>query len=409
MKTVVFYSPHFGESTLRFVTQIRGLTDVEVIGLGQDSLDYIRNVNHRYHCFDDFSHVTDATNQSHLEAALAQIQETRRIHHLLNIQEPLQLLIARLREKFGISGMGLETARIFRDKALMKQTFMRHNIRCADFKKVESLEAERDFVQKHNYPIIIKPLKGAGSENTFILYNDDDFKRSLEHLRPSRENPVQLEEFIEGQEGSFDTATIDNEIRFYGITTYHPSPLAAMLNPWIQPIYMFNRNQDGPEFADVRAVGREVIRAMQPGTNMTHMEWFQRERDGQIYAAEIAARPPGEPILALHNYGHDMNLFFEWNNVLINNRFDTRPFRKHNVGAACIRAQGNGPVVRHIEGIDTIRREVGHLLLEEALPSLGTQKTNAYIGEGTIFCRGEDYKEVFEAMTFIVNTIRIYC
>ncbi|OQY29729.1 MAG: hypothetical protein B6244_02770 [Candidatus Cloacimonetes bacterium 4572_55] len=409
MRTIIFYSPHFGESTLDFVRELRYLKNVHVIGLGQDPPDYIRSANARFHYFDDFYRVNQATDQAQLEQAISDIQNMGPIHRLLNIQEPLQLLIARIRERFGIPGLYPKSARLFRDKDAMKKAFRQNQILCAKSSKAEIPEQAIRFAEEQGYPIIIKPLKGAGSENTFFLSNREDLDRSIKTLQPSPDNPIQLEEFIEGDEGSFDTITISGKIYYHGITTYHPGPMEAMLNPWIQPIYMFNRDQDSDAFEDIHSVGRATLKAMDPGSSLNHTEWFRRKRDGKIYAAEIAARPPGHPIIPLHNYGCDMNLYYEWNNVMINDHFDTVFSRKYHVGCACLRAQGSGEYIRHIEGIDVVEKEVGKLIHEQSIPAIGTEKKTSYIGEGSLFCRGDAYQQVFDALQFIVNTVRIYC
>lgn len=408
MKNVIFYSPHFGENTLRFVGPIMNLPEVTLIGLGQDPWDYIEEL-HRYRgLFHGFYRVENAQDQAQLEARIEEIRRERPVHAILNVQEPLQMLIGRIRDKFDIPGLRLEQVKRFRDKDLMKREFRRHNILTADSRKIENEADEREFIEKHSFPIIIKPLKGAGAENTFILRNYEDFEASLHILQPSPANPVQIEEFIEGQEGSFDTVTIDNKVVFYSITTYHPCPLDAMLNPWIQPIYMFSKNIDGPEFEDVRQLGRHVVEAFKPGTGINHMEWFRRQKDGRVYAAEIAARPPGEPIPTLHNYGHDIDLFSSWGKLMIEKQFDYGMDRKHHVGCACLRAQGEGNI-RGVAGLDIVRKELGSLILEELIPTVGTPKTKAYIGEGSIYCRGQNYSQVFDALKFVVETVKIYC
>ncbi len=411
MKTVVFYSPHFGANTLRFATRVHQLPDVRVVGLGQDSFDYIHSLNATHGpCFDDYVRVDNASDQQQLEDALTKIKEHYGdIHRLMNIQEQLQLLVSRIREKMGITGLHLETAKKFRDKAYMKQIFKEAKIRCADFQKAENDADARDFIAKNGYPIVYKPLKGAGTENTFLVRNLAELEESVRVLPPSPENPVQLEEFIEGDEGSYETFTINNKIVFEGFTTYHPTPLDAMMNPWIQPIYFFNKDQDKEEFAEIFKVGRQVIKAFKPGTVMTHMEWFRRKKDNRIYAAEIAGRPPGDPIIDLHNFGHDIDLYSEWNNLMINHKFDLKPEPKHHVGCACLRAQGNGPHIVQIEGLDKIRKFAGELIITEIIPPLGTPKSKSYVGEASIFCRGQDYNQVFDTLKYITENMFMYC
>ncbi|MCC7429394.1 ATP-grasp domain-containing protein [bacterium] len=403
MKNIVFYSPHFGENTLKFVKHLKNY-GFNVIGLGQDSYEFAKSLN----CFNEFFRVEDATDQNQLEAAITEISKNRKIDKLLNIQENFQLLISRIREKFGIDGILTETAQKFRDKALMKQVLKENGILCANYQKAESKEQAREFVLSNSFPFIIKPLKGAGCEDTFLVWNNEQFEDILNTLNITMNSPMILEEFIQGEEGSFDTFTINGNISFYSMTTYHPPLLKAMQNAWIQPIYMFDKDLDELH-KDVIETGKNTIKALGLDTSMTHMEWFRRQKDGKIYVGEIAARPPGGPIIDVHNFGHDTDLFAEWGNVMVNKKFDLYLHRKHNVGSACLRAQGDGKEIKEISGVDVVQKELGHLICGIHIPTIGSPKVDSYVGEGLIFCRGENWNDVFQSLIWATETIKIHC
>ncbi|RMH72876.1 MAG: ATP-grasp domain-containing protein [Gemmatimonadetes bacterium] len=409
MRHVVFYSPHFGENTLRFVWPIRRhMPDVNLIGIGQDPPEYIESLGG---AFNEFYRVEDATQQDQLEAVIRALSTDRQIHALLNIQEQLQMLIARVRERFGIPGIYPETMHKFRDKAHMKRVLKENNIRCADYRRVNSEAEARQFAEENGYPFVLKPLKGAGSVDTFVVFNQLEFDNYLRQMDITPETPAIMEEFILGQEGSFDTLTLNGEIKYYGINHYYPTPLDAMRNPWIQPIYIFNHELvDSPELEDVREVGRRVIEVFAPGTSITHMEWFRRQSDGKIYVGEIAARPGGKPIIDLHNFAQDIDLYRAWGELMINHRVDLNAERKYSAGCAHLRAQGpKGGRIREIHGVEQVRQAVGRYIVDELIPPIGSEKTESYIGEGHYYCRGKRFDEVFSALRYIVETIRIYC
>lgn len=406
MRHVIFYSPHFGANTLQFVRPLKDLEDINLIGLGHDQPDYIGELG----IFNEFFQVKNATNQAELEKTLAKIGKGRQIHRLLNIQEQLQLLIARLREKFGIPGLYPEIVAPFRDKALMKKVLKQKKIRCADYEKGESEGAARAFVEKNGYPIVMKPLKGAGCEDTFFVYNNIELEKALSQVHLTPETPAILEEFINGQEGSFETFTINGKVVFHAITTYYPPILDSMRNSWIQPIYFFQKDADeNLEFKEVIQVGKKVIKALNPGTSITHMEWFRNSTDGRIYVGEIAARPPGFPVIPLHDFGHDIDLHTEWGKVMVNDRFDLKPTRNHFVSCSCLRAQGSGTHITGFDGIEGIRESLGPLICALDLPGIGSKKTESYIGEGAVFCRGDDRDRVLEAAQYVTEHARIHC
>ncbi|KAA3600896.1 MAG: ATP-grasp domain-containing protein [Calditrichaeota bacterium] len=403
MRTVVFYSPYFGENTLRYVYALRKFPNIEIIGLGQDSYENVEKAG----CFDHFVKVENAFNQVELEQALHQILQNRKIYRIFNIQESLQLLIARLREKYNIEGVRFTTALKFRDKALMKQIFKKNAILCANYQKAESNEEAFDFAERNEFPIILKPLKGVSSKSTFLVVSKKDLEKTLEEFKISESEPAILEEFIDGEEGSFDTLTLNGEIKFQSITHYVPPLLHVIRNPWMQLICAFDKNLNDPKYNDIRKTGKKVIKALGLQTEMTHMEWFRRKSDGKIYVGEIAARAPGGPTIDLHNFGHNIDLYYEWANVMLEGNYTLgTPEPKFSVAGACLRSQGIGTHITEITGVDLIKEKMGHLMCGLELPEIGAKRVIGYGGEGLLYVRGEDYQEMLKAATFACENIR---
>ena len=407
MKNIVFYAPNIGINTLRFIRPVRNLPDVHLIGIGQDSPHYLSQLGH---VFDKYIRLENAEDPAQIEDAIRRIHSQYKIDAILNILEFAQQILSRIREKYGIPGIGIETARRFRDKAYMKQILRENDINCANFQRVESLEAAQKFIEQNGLPVVSKPLGGAGAVDTFVINTQEEVIPRLEQMKISPSNPAIIEEFIEGEEGSFDTLTLHGQIKFFSMTTYFPGPMDAMLNPWIQIIFNLNKDIiDHPDYEDVRQAGHSVIKAMGLDTSITHMEWFRRKKDGKIYIGEIAARPPGEPIPGLHNYCHDISLFDAWAKLMVNKEYDLKPERKYHVSCARLRAQGMGTHIREIHNLDIVERKVGHLIIDHRIAPVGAPKTSSYMGESYIFCRGDNFEEVFAATRFITEQVKIFC
>jgi hypothetical protein len=73
---------------------------------------------------------------------------------------------------------------------------------------------------------------------------------ALGALHASPERPALAEEFLRGREFSFETITIDGQVRFESATRYYPAPLEVMETPWIQWVVVLPRSIDGPDYAD---------------------------------------------------------------------------------------------------------------------------------------------------------------
>jgi hypothetical protein len=215
---------------------------------------------------------------------------------------------------------------------------------------------------------------------------------------------VHLEEFIVGEEFSFDSVTIDGRHVFHSIGKYSPTPLDVLQNPWIQWIVSLPRRIDGPEFARIRAAGPRALDVLGMRTGLTHMEWFRR-KDGSIAISEVAARPPGAQFTTLMSYAHDKDMYKAWVELMVFDTFDV-PERKFAAGAAYLRGQGQGRV-RSIRGLEQAQKELGELVVEAKLPQIGMSPKEGYEGEGYVIVRHPDTDVVENALKRMVELVRV--
>ena len=213
-----------------------------------------------------------------------------------------------------------------------------------------------------------------------------------------------LEEFIVGEEYSFDSVTIDGRHVFHSIGKYSPTPLDVLQKPWIQWIVLPAAAHRRPEFARIRAAGPRALDVLGMRTGMTHMEWFRR-KDGSIAISEVAARPPGAQFTTLMSYAHDKDMYKAWVELMVFDTFEA-PERKYAAGAAYLRGQGQGRV-RSIRGLEQAQKELGELVVEAKLPQLGTSPKEGYEGEGYVIVRHPDTEVVEKALKRMVELVRV--
>ena len=119
---VVFTTPWFSELAERYIDVLAVLPDVRVGLISQaplDQLDSSRRSKLAAHWrVDD---IGDAGQLLDAAASLARLQGS--ISRLISPHENIQVPVAEVRERLGIPGMGVATARNFRDKARMKDLF----------------------------------------------------------------------------------------------------------------------------------------------------------------------------------------------------------------------------------------------------------------------------------------------
>jgi len=403
MHEVTFVAPFFAETTLRFVAALARLEGVRLSLVSQDPADRVpEELRGR---LADFVQVPDALAPSVLVRAVEELRRRgRKVELLLGTFEELQVPLGEVRDHFGLPGMGAAAAENFRDKARMKDVLRAHGLPCAGHALAHSPEEARAFVARVGLPVIVKPPAGSGSRGTFRIATQDDLDSLLRQMPPSAERPTLVEEFVQGEEHSFDSIALDGEVVWHSISHYFPSALQVLREPWIQWCVLLPREADDPRYEGIRAVAGQALRALGMRTGLSHMEWFRRP-DGSVAISEVGARPPGARFVNLISWAHDFDLFRAWAETVVFGRFTPRP-RPYAAGAAYLRGQGEGRV-KAVRGLEEIARELGPLVVEARMPREGQSPTGTYEGEGYVIVRHPDTNVVKDALWKIVTRVRV--
>jgi phosphoribosylaminoimidazole carboxylase (NCAIR synthetase) len=401
---VIFVVPFMLESSLRFARAAARLPDVRLGILSQDPAEKIPADLRP--AVTAFVRIGDALQAEPLAEGVRTLarQWGGRVDCLLGILEQLQVPLAEVREKFGIRGMDSNEARNFREKSLMKQRLQEHGLPCARHALAAGAAEAKAFAAQVGFPLVLKPPAGAGSRNTLRVDDMQELSSYLASDPPKPAAPVLVEEFMTGEEFSFDTVTLNGKHLFHSISCYTPGPLEVMETPWIQWTVLLPRFIDGPEYEPIKTAGKKALDVLGIHTGLTHMEWFRRP-NGTIAISEVAARPPGAQFTSLLSWAHDLDFYAAWARLVILEQF-TAPTREFAAGAAYLRGQGQGRV-RAIHGIDEITRELGSTIVEKKLPQLGQPSAGAYDGEGHIILRHPETEVVAAGLLRIVSTIRV--
>jgi hypothetical protein len=300
--------------------------------------------------------------------------------------------------------MDAATARNFRDKAQMKSVLRAAGVPCARYRLAESATAAAGFADEAGYPLVVKPPAGAGAKSTFRLDDAGDLKVWLDAAPPTPGSPALLEEFLTGDEGSYDSVMTDGQLVWDSVSCYLPTPLEVLRNPWIQWAVLMPRDIGGPEYDDIRAIAPTALRALGLRTGLTHMEWFRRP-DGTVAVSEVAVRPPGAQISSMLCYAHDFDLYRAWAQLMVYGDF-TPPERAWSVGTVFLRGQGTGHI-RGVHGLGELPPEIRALVVESRLPQAGQLSSASYEGDGFVIVRHPDTAVVTDALRRLVTTVRV--
>ena len=321
--------------------------------------------------------------------------------------EPGVLLAARLREALGVPGMTVEETVPFRDKDRMKQVLNAAGIRTPRHARATTAEECREAARRIGFPLIMKPVAGAGSADTYRVDDAAQLEEVLPRLGHLSE--VNVEEFVEGEEFTFDTVCVGGRVAYYSISMYRPHPLIARTHEWVSPQIVMLRDVEAEEYAGGREMGRAVLRALNFRTGFTHMEWF-RKPDGEVVFGEIACRPPGARSVDVMNYASDADLFAGWAEAVVVGRFTQKVERRYNAVIIYKRAQGRGGIYR-MEGLQRLLSNYGeHVVLIDLL-TVGSQRRDwrqTLLSDGYLIIRHPDFRRALEIADSVGTDLQLY-
>jgi hypothetical protein len=301
--------------------------------------------------------------------------------------------------------MSVSTVRRALDKSCLKSILGRAGINTARDQLLTSNEDARRFVREVGFPIVLKPLGGSGGLATWCIRSADQLELALELMKPSPESAVLAEDYLRGQELCIDTITIANEPRFYSICYYRPSILEALENPLIQWSCVMPRVISGDGYRDFIKQGLAAVRALSIGNAMTHMEGFL-DKDRGLRFTDATLRPAGARIGPMLAFAYDVDPYRAWARVAIDGCFDGPWTRKYAVGTTFLRGMGDG-LVKQVDGIESVKQQIGELIVEGRLPQVGALKSVTYTGDGYITVRHPETQAVEDALDLIARTVHI--
>jgi hypothetical protein len=402
MVTAGFVAPYLLDTTTRFVEAAARLPGVRTALITCEPADRLPPALKEH--LAGHWRIDDPLDPGQIAAAVQGLSgQLGPVGRLLAVLEQLQVPLAQVREHLGIGGMDPVTAANFRDKDQMKTVFEQAGVPCARHKLAVRAADALEFTERVGFPVVVKPPAGAGAKSTFRLDDSADLNAWLEMAPPSPQYPAQIEEFLTGDEGSYDSVMIDGQVVWDSVSDYLPTPLEVLRHPWMQWVVRLPRDI-GPRYDAIRQVAPAALRALGLVTGLTHMEWFRRP-DGSVAVSEVGARPPGAQITSMLCYAHDFDLYAAWARLMIDGSFDP-PGRKWAAGTVYLRGQGAGQV-RGVHGLDALPPAVTSLVVDSRLPQPGQPSSGSYEGDGYLTIRAPETEVVTAALKQIVSTVKV--
>jgi len=358
-----------------------------VLGLADESYDQLPH-ELRY-ALTEYYRVDSLSNYDQLLRALGYFTHRYgKIDRLDSLNEFWLETEAMLRTDFNIYGIKTGDIMKMKRKSEMKKVFKKIDIPVAEGIKSKKAKDIREFASRVGYPVVAKPDIGVGANATYKIHNDDE----LEIFLKKKLIDYILEEFIEGAIFTFDGLTDrEGKIVFYTSHVYQRGIMETVNER--SDIFYYSLREIPP---DLEVFGRKTVKAFGVRERFFHFEFF-RKPDDSLVALEVNIRPPGGLTTDMMNFANDFNIYREWANIVINNRFDPIYSRPYHCCYVSRRFHFN-----YVRNHESVMTQYGHLIPSHQ-PILGAW--SVALGDHGYLVRSPELAEVLEVAAFIQEKV----
>ena len=401
---VLFLSPgyppemqQFSRGLARVGASVLGVGDTPAQALPKDVRDAL----------DDYLQVPSALDEVDVTERLERWLRGRPVDRVETNWEPLALLAADLRARWDLPGMRRDVVIGFRDKVAMRERVAAAGIRVPVSARVRSAREAWEAAERIGFPLVFKPVAGAGSADTWRASSKEELETVLRTT--SHVVEASVEELIEGDELTYETICVNGAPVYESCTRYYPNVLEARKKEWISPIILSLRDRQSRPVADAVAMGRKALAALGMETGFTHMEWFHGKNGEPVFGG-VACRAPGANMVDLMNYAGDVDLFVEWARAIVEGRVVAPPEQKYHAAIVFKRAKGQGRIVG-AEGVQAfLRKYREHVARLDLLP-VGAPRRDwrqTFLADGNIVVRHPDHDTALAMAREAAATIHLH-
>lgn len=258
---------------------------------------------------DEFHMMGELTNREHVINGVSYLARSRVIDRIVALDEFDIETGAALREHLRIPGMGETTGRYFRDKLAMRMQAEESGVLVPDFAPVLNYDRLREFMARVPPPWVLKPRSSASAIGIKKIHDPEGLWRRLDELGDEQSHHL-LERFVPGEIYHVDSIISEREVLFSAAHKYGQPPMKVMHEGGIFTSRTLPRESD--ESRALRAMTRELVRALGLVRGVTHTEFIRGSEDGRFYFLETAARVGGANIAELVEAATGLNLWAEW-------------------------------------------------------------------------------------------------
>ncbi|MCQ2336006.1 MAG: ATP-grasp domain-containing protein [Paludibacteraceae bacterium] len=308
--------------------------------------------------------------------------------------------IGYLVDNYGLIGPTEQAAFLSTNKYAMKQSFLKHNVRTAPYKKVSSFGEACCFVVDYGYPVVLKVVDACGGRGIAIIHNENELQKYYEIVeKETKLDYLIIEKFIKGEEFGAQAYVRNGELTFvmpHGDIVYH-----GLTDVPIGHYAPYERADELKN--DIEEQLTLCVKAL--GIDNTAINADFILSSGKVFVLEIGARAGATCLPELVSCHYDVDYYEYLLRMSVGEEmmFPEKP--KYASFVETLQTQQNG-IVKEIK-ILVMPKEVQSFNLYPKVGDVVRPFRNAYDRIGTLVMRGEKLSELRTIRGRIVKGIKI--
>ncbi len=251
----------------------------------------------------------DLSAQPDIQHAISYLARSRHIDRIIALDDYDVLTAAAVREHTRIPGMGVTTARRFRDKLAMRYQAQSKGLLVPEFVPVLNYDDLREFMGRIPAPWVLKPRTEAGAMGIKLINNEEELWRWLDKLG-DEQSYFLLEQYISGDVYHVDSIVWDGKVLFAEPNKYWQPPINVAHEGGVFVTRTMKRKSK--EAKSLLSMNKKLTKALGMVRGVTHTEFIRGHEDGRLYFLETAARVGGASIAEFVEAATGINLWREW-------------------------------------------------------------------------------------------------
>lgn len=296
----------------------------------------------------------DAGVMDYVRAA-TNIAGSQSIDNVVGMDEFDVLTAAMAREHLNLPGMSRSHAVRFRDKLTMRNVAYSAGTPCPEFTSAFNAKEISEFLARVPAPWVVKPRPEVSAFGIRKCETADEVWKvltDLDNLNNWRDHPSQflIERFIDGRVFHIDSVVNDRNIAACGVSEYGTTPFevshrGGVFTSSIVPYRAAERKT-------LEKLNTDLLKAFELDRGVTHAEFLQSDKTGEVYLLEVACRVGGAYIANVLEQACNFNPWREWaklETATSQDPYKMPKLRKDYAGIALALANTDEPDTSHYD------------------------------------------------------------